>query len=130
MTLFLCTLSVNIFIRFVVIVNFADKSLKRLANDDRRMLKELGKQRATLLRRRLSQLEDASTLEDIRYVPGNYHELNHDRKGQWSCDLDQPYRLVFAPIEQPIPINADGQYVWVKITEIVIIEIINYHKEK
>lgn len=130
MTLFLCTLSVNLFIRFVVIVNFADKSLKRLANDDRRMLKELGKQRATLLRRRLSQLEDASTLEDIRYVPGNYHELNHDRKGQWSCDLDQPYRLVFAPIEQPIPINADGQYVWVKITGIVIIEIINYHKEK
>jgi proteic killer suppression protein len=64
-----------------VIVNFADKSLKRLANDDRKMLKELGKQRATLLRRRLSQLEDASTLEDIRYVPGNYHELNHDRKG-------------------------------------------------
>ena len=64
-----------------MIVNFADKSLKRLANDDRKMLKELGKQRATLLRRRLSQLEDASTLEDIRYVPGNYHELNHDRKG-------------------------------------------------
>lgn len=113
-----------------MIVTFADKSLKRLANDDRKMVKELGKPRTTLLRRRLSQLEDASTLEDVRYLPGNYHELKHDRKGQWSCDLDQPYRLIFEPIEQPIPTNSDGQYVWMKITGIVIIEIINYHKEK
>ena len=111
-------------------IKFTDKKLEKLANDDRKMLKELGKVRATILRRRLTQLEDAMTLEDVRYLPGNYHELTQNRKGQWSCDLDQPYRLVFTAIEKPIPLNDDGQYVWVEISGVEIIEIINYHKEK
>jgi len=111
-------------------IKFTDKKLEKLANDDRKMLKELGKARATILRRRLTQLEDVNTLEDVRYLPGNYHELTQNRKGQWSCDLDQPYRLVFTAIEKPIPLNDDGQYVWLKISGVEIIEIINYHKEK
>ena len=111
-------------------ITFTDKKLEKLANDDRKILKELGKIRATILRRRLTQLEDAITLEEVRNLPGNYHELKNDRKGQWSCDLDQPYRLVFTPHENPIPINADGQYIWLEITGVEVIEIINYHKEK
>ena len=111
-------------------IKFTDKKLEKLANDDRKMLKELGKVRATLLRRRLTQLEDADTLEDVRYLPGNYHELTLNRKGQWGCDLDQPYRLVFTAIEKPLPLNDDGQYVWLEISGVEIIEIINYHKEK
>jgi len=111
-------------------IKFTDKRLEKLANDDRKMLKELGKVRATILRRRLTQLEDASTLEDVRYLPGNYHELSQNRKGQWGCDLDQPYRLVFTTIEKPIPLNEDGQYMWLEISGVEIIEIINYHKEK
>ena len=111
-------------------IKFTDKKLEKLANDDRKMLKELGKARATILRRRLTQLEDARTLEDVRYLPGNYHELTQNRKGQWGCDLDQPYRLVFTAIEKPIPLNDDGQYMWLEISGVEIIEIINYHKEK
>jgi len=109
-------------------LKFTDKKLEKLANNDRKMLKELGKIRATVLRRRLTQLEDARTLEDVRYLPGNYHELTQNRKGQWGCDLDQPYRLVFTAIEKPIPLNSDGQYVWLEISGVEIIEIINYHK--
>jgi proteic killer suppression protein len=111
-------------------IKFTDKRLEKIANDDRKMLKELGKIRATILRRRLTQLEDANTLEDVRYLSGNYHELAQNRKGQWGCDLDQPYRLVFTAIENPIPLNDDGQYVWLEISGVEIIEIINYHKEK
>ena len=109
-------------------ITFDDNKLEKLANDDRKMLKELGKVRATILRRRLTQLEDARTLEDVRYLPGNYHELTQNRKGQWGCDLDQPYRLVFTAIEKPIPLNGDGQYGWLEISGVEIIEIINYHK--
>jgi len=81
-------------------ITFDDNKLEKLANDDRKMLKELGKVRATILRRRLTQLEDARTLEDVRYLPGNFHELTQNRKGQWGCDLDQPYRLVFTAVEK------------------------------
>ena len=111
-------------------ITFTDKKFEKLANDDRKMVKELGKVRAAILRRRLTQLEDASTLEEVRNLPGNYHELKNNRKGQWGCDLDQPYRLVFTPHENPIPINADGQYIWLEIKGVEVIEIINYHKEK
>ena len=108
-------------------VSFADRRLGKLVNDDRKLWKELGKQRAIILRRRLAQLQDAQTLEEVRYLPGNYHELKNNRKGQWACDLDQPYRLVFKPDITPVPINEQGQYCWAKITGITIIELINYH---
>jgi len=54
--------------------------------------------------------------------------------GRWLkslvSDLDQPYRLVFTPHETPIPTNEHGQYVWMEITGVEVIEVVNYHKEK
>lgn len=109
---------------------FSSRKLEKLANDDRKMLTELGTIRAKLFRRRLNQLRAANTLQDVRYLPGNYHELKGTRKGEWACDLDQPYRLVFTPQERPIPTNEGGQFNWLEISGIEIIEIINYHKDK
>lgn len=111
-------------------ITFADKKFEKMVNDDRKMIMELGKFRAQKLRARLVQLSIANTLEEVRYLPGKYHELVGDRKGQWTCDLDQPYRLIFIPHEDPIPINEHGQYIWVEIQGVEVIEIINYHKEK
>lgn len=111
-------------------ISFADKDLRKWANDDRKALKEMGKVRAEIYKKRLTQMSVATTLEDVRYLPGNYHDLKNNRKGKWACDLDQPYRLIFKPQEDPIPINEDGQYIWSEIKGVEIIEIINYHKEK
>jgi toxin HigB-1 len=63
----------------------------------------------------------------MRHMPERYHELREDRKGQWSCDLDHPYHLIFLPQENPIPVNEDGQYVWCEILGIEILEIADYH---
>ena len=111
-------------------ISFADKRLEKLANDDRKLVKVFGKIRAEKIRARLAQIRFANTLEDVRHLPGNYHELTSNRKGKWSCDLDQPYRMVFTPHESPIPANAHGQYIWLEITGIEVMESINYHKEK
>jgi proteic killer suppression protein len=111
-------------------ITFADKKLQKIVNDDRKMLKVLGKLRTEKLVERLIQLQDAVTLEDVRYLSGNYHELTGDRKGQWACDLDQPYRLIFEPQEKPIPTNEHGQYIWIEIVGIEILEIVNCHKER
>lgn len=111
-------------------LTFADKKMEKLVNDDRRMLAELGKLRAAILRRRLTQLRDAANLDEVRHLPGHYHELKNDRKGQWGCDLDQPYRLVFTPHNNPDPTRHDGKYSGMGITGIEINEITNYHKEK
>jgi proteic killer suppression protein len=110
-------------------ITFKHKKLEKLANDDRKLVKEFGKLRADKIKTRLVQLKYATTLEDVRNLPGNYHELTNNRKGQWACDLDQPYRLVFTPHESPIPTNEHGKYVWMEITGVELIGVVNYHKE-
>lgn len=111
-------------------ITFKDRRLEVLANDDRKLNKEFGKIRAEKFKLRLSQLRAAENLEEVRFLPGHFHELVNDRKGQWACDLDQPYRLIFTSIEKPIPSNEYGQHIWVEITGVNIIEIVNYHNEK
>jgi proteic killer suppression protein len=111
-------------------ITFNDKKLAKIVNDDRKLEQKMGKVRAEKIRLRLNQLHDAGTLEDVRCLAGNYHELTDNRKGQWACDLNQPYRLIFTPHENPIPVNPHGQYIWIEIKGVKVIEIINYHKEK
>lgn len=111
-------------------ITFNDKKLAKIVNDDRKLDQKMGKVRAEKIKLRLNQLRDANTLEDVRYLAGNFHELTDNRKGQWACDLDQPYRLIFTPHENPIPVNPHGQYIWIEIKGVEVIEIINYHKEK
>jgi proteic killer suppression protein len=112
-------------------ISFKDKKFGKLVNGaESGLVREYGKVRAEKIRARLAQLSFSLTLEDVRYLPGNYHELKLNRKGQWACDLDQPYRLIFTPHESPIPANESGQYIWIEITGVEIIEVINYHKEK
>ena len=93
-------------------ITFADKNLDKRA-----------KQCIT----RLYTLRDATTLEDVRNLPDRFHELTGNRKGKWGCELDHPYRLVFIPYETPIPSNTDGQYIWLEITSVEVIEIVDYH---
>ena len=108
-------------------IKFGNKKLEKLANDSRKCLKDFGQIRGKLFLRRLNDLLDADTLEKVRHLPGNYHELTGNRKGQWACDLDQPYRLIFMPQEDPIPTNEAGQYIWFEIIGVEIIEIVDYH---
>lgn len=98
-----------------------------MANDERLAIRKLGALRAELLKTRLDDLAAAHTLEDVRNLPGHYHELKEDRKGEWACDLDQPYRLIFKPHEDPIPEDKYGRYIWIEITGVEILDITNYH---
>ncbi len=108
-------------------ITFKDKKLRKAAVSLKLLIQVYGKRRGELLKVRLDDLLTAETLEDVRYLPGHYHELTQDRKGQWACDLDQPYRLIFTPHEDPIPANEDGQYLWIEIKGVEIIEITDYH---
>ncbi|MBI4645156.1 MAG: killer suppression protein HigA [Bacteroidia bacterium] len=105
-------------------ITFSNKKLEKLANDYRKCQKEFGQIRARLYNKRLLDLKNAVSLEDVRTLPGNYHELVGNRKGQWACDLDQPYRLIFEPHENPIPTDEHGKYIWLEIKGVEVIEII------
>ena len=106
-------------------IKFGQKKVRKVAEDPKKCKQEMGERRANLFFKRLTDLRDAETLEDVRHLPGRYHELKETRKGQWACDLDHPYRLILKPQEIPIPTNDDGQYIWFEIIGIEIIEIVD-----
>lgn len=109
-------------------IDFADISFANDCNDFRKLVGKYNKQRAKLLRRRLDDLRAAPTLEVMRSLPGRCHELKSDRAGQLSVDLDGPYRLIFKPGHNPLPVKADGGLDWTKIVRIIVIEVVDTHE--
>ncbi len=107
---------------------FENKKLAKTFNDEKEIRRKYGRMSNKIMLR-LTQLRAAPNLEALRHAPGRYHELREDRKGQIACTLKEPYRLIFKPANNPVPVNEQGQLIWEQITEIIIIEIKNYHKK-
>ena len=101
-------------------VYFKDKGLHDMVKNPRKLVKEMGSIRARLLLLRLQTLTAANNPGQLKGFPGHFHELKGDRKGQWACDLDQPYRLIFEPKERMDQTDRTKHYV-------IVIEIIDYH---
>lgn len=55
------------------------------------------------------------------------HPLEGDRKGQFAVDLKHPYRLVFEPLSDELPLKEDGSLDIGRITGIIILDIVDYH---
>ena len=106
---------------------FADRKLGKYANDTRLAQKKIGVRKAGLLHQRLEELYDTGSFADLHFLPGNYHQLTGNRNGQWSCNLDHPYRLIFKPGVEPIPTDEHGSYILAEIRCVEIIEIVDYH---
>ena len=108
-------------------ISYANSRIQKICTNDRIARKELGKDGAEVLRNRLDQMSDAKNLEDLRFDPGDWHELTGDRKGQLACRLRGLYRLVFAPANDPRPVKPDGGLDWSQVTAVVNLEIVDYH---
>ncbi len=111
-----------------MIITFANKKLKKYANNHKLAVQKLGPQRAAIFQRRLDDIAASESFADFKYLPGNFHQLREDRKGQWACDLDQPYRLIFIPAESPVHKNEAGVQSLIEIKGVEVIEIKDYHK--
>lgn len=108
---------------------YQDKDLKKCSENAAYALRRLGAMQAKCLFQRIVSIKNAESFEDLRHLPGHFHELRHNRKGQWSFSLNGPYRLIVTPLEHPIPLTSHGQFDWQAIRGAVIIEIVNYHHE-
>jgi len=112
-----------------MIITFADKKLKKYANDNSLAVRKMGAKRARLYQQRLEDMADSESFADLEYLPGRFHQLKENRKEQWACDLDHPNRLIFEPAEKPVPTDEHGKQVLIEIKTVEIIEITDYHKE-
>lgn len=111
-----------------MIIYFRTKKLQKICNRSKEATKQLGANMAKKLAQRLMELNAANSMNDISKVPpARCHELFGNRKGQFSIDLEQPYRLLFIPANKPLPMLFDHGLNWSDITEIEIIEITDPH---
>ena len=110
-----------------MIIIFANKKLREFANDNNHAIRKMGSKRAELYLRRIDDLANAGSFAELEHLPGRFHPLTQNRKGQWACDLDHPYRLIFEPREVPSSFDIFDKIGWNKIKCVVIIEITDYH---
>ena len=80
-----------------------DNKLKAALEDERLCRKQHGADMAKKIKLRVDALRAAAALSDFWPPfsgPERCHELKADLAGTFSMDVKQPYRLLFAPIDQ------------------------------
>jgi proteic killer suppression protein len=108
----------------------SDRRLRKVALDDAACRRQYGVDMAKKIALRLSSLRAAASLADFwppKSGPERCHELKGDRKGTFSVDLNQPYRLLFQPISKPAEDEAEELQRWKSITSIDILAIEDTH---
>ena len=109
-------------------IQFRTTGLRNICNDSSRSQRKLGPVCSRKLRTRLDELAAAESLEIMRYLPqARCHELKGNRNGQLSVDLEHPYRLIFEPAEDPLPIKKDGGLNWKEVKTIIILDVEDTH---
>lgn len=92
------------------------------------MKRRWGKNMAGKIMRRVAELEYAPNLGVMFTIPGaRCHQLKGDRSGQFAVDLVHPFRLVFRPFDDPIPLKEDGGIDVERVTSVEVIEVEDYH---
>ena len=78
--------------------------------------------------RRLDEMRDADSLAVLKTLPQvRCHPLKGDLEGRWAVDLEHPYRLIFEPAHDPLPIRHDGSLDIDRVTAIRIVGVEDYH---
>lgn len=113
-----------------MIVIFADRKLEKYANDFSLAQRKLGHNQAKLLHTRLNDFYDAENFSVLFDLPGHHHPLTENRSGQWSCNLEQPSRLIYKPIISDELAQTEEHINLTQLVELTIIEITDYHDKK
>jgi proteic killer suppression protein len=110
-------------------VLFKTAKLQKTSNSEELLKREYGTENGRLIMHRLSVLAAANSLADVPSVrPERCHRLEGKRKGQFAVDVKHPFRMVFEPATDPLPLMESGGLDLARITSIRIVSIEDYHK--
>jgi proteic killer suppression protein len=109
-------------------VTFRTKKVARICSAEAEMVRTFGPTLARRLQARLTELDQAATLAELRSLPHvRAHQLRRDRDEQISLDLEHPRRLIVEVNHDPVPRLPDGGLDWESITAVVIVEVTDTH---
>ena len=108
-------------------ISYADKKLGKIINSEKELQKKYGKNARCIIRR-MAVLKAAPSLAHVSHrPPERRHELEGQRKGTYAVDIKHPFRLVFEPNHDPVPLKEDKGIDLNKVTAITILEVEDYH---
>jgi proteic killer suppression protein len=110
-------------------VSYRTTKLRKQCANAKSRQKAFGTERARRLARRLTALEAADNLGDLKNTPGRLHALTGDRAGQLSLDLDGPFRLILEPVtDQDEAFNCADTATWHRINHVRVVGIEDTHE--
>ena len=102
--------------------------MEKTLNSERALVTAYGKENARVIMKRLQFLGAAPTLADVPHTPPTRrHELIGRRKGEFSVDVKHPFRLIFEPNHDPVPLKDDGGIDLRQVTAVEIIAVEDTH---
>lgn len=107
-------------------IQFKSKKIAKIFNNASLIAKHYGHS-TKKIKSRLNDMANADNLEIVMSLPGRHHPLKGDRNGQFACDLNHPFRLIYEPNNTPLPIDENDLLIYNKVTIIEIIEVTDYH---
>jgi plasmid maintenance system killer protein len=112
----------------MVNVGYRSRKLEKQCSIEKEAVRTFGKQMADAVRAAIEDFEAAENLAVMATFP-QYHceELRGKRSGELSIVLVEPYRLVFFPLENPLPKKPDGGLDWSLVRNVRVKEVIDYH---
>ncbi|MDQ2731430.1 MAG: killer suppression protein [Armatimonadota bacterium] len=102
--------------------------MKKVCSASKEQITEFGPERAKRLRRRLDQMRASPSLAVFRLVHPRCHSLIGNRAGQWSADLDGPYRLLFEIADEPLPVDDNGGINFNEVQKVRILDVTDTHQ--
>jgi len=102
--------------------------MQKACNSERESDRLWGPENARKIRLRITDLTAADSLAQVFLLPAaRCHELKGGRAGQFAVDVRHPFRLVFEPANDPVPVRDDGGIDLPKVTKVRILDVEDYH---
>ena len=109
-------------------ITFKTVKLRKIFNSEKELLKKYGSENRKKIKLRMTVLKAASNLSHVpEGKPDRCHELEGTKKGQFAVDLKHPFRLIFYPDHDPLPLTHIGDLDLTRVTCIKILSVEDYH---
>jgi plasmid maintenance system killer protein len=100
---------------------FETKSIRTICESHLRAKDEFGDRVADVLKRRLADLDAATSVKDLVASPP--YSVDGANCGHMAIDLCDEYLMVFCPNHRKNPTTASGELDWGRVTRIKIIRV-------
>jgi len=107
---------------------YSSRKLAATMNSQKLTIAKWGDANARKIQQRLLEIRAADSLQDLCTLPqARCHQLVDNRDGQFAVDVKHPFRLVFEPVGNPVPLKPEGGIDTSKIKSVRIIGVEDYH---